>query len=115
MRANRRTTMGKKRHTPEEIVSKLRQVDVLVAQGTPVADAVRTIGVTEVIATLVMISPEGNTMSTPANAADLIVGHSLAAINIPEGSAVRMGWTERLAQLIGSSGRPCIDHRSANV
>ena len=39
---------GKKRHTPEEIVSKLRQVDVLVAQGTPVVDAVRTIGVTEV-------------------------------------------------------------------
>jgi len=40
--------MGKKRHTPEEIVSKLRQVDVLVAQGTPVADAIRAIGVTEV-------------------------------------------------------------------
>src|SRR4051794_9776572 len=34
MRANRRTTMRKKRHTPEEIVSKLRQVDVLVAQGS---------------------------------------------------------------------------------
>src|SRR3954454_18775373 len=33
---------------PEEIVSKLRQVDVLVAQGTPVADAIRAIGVTEV-------------------------------------------------------------------
>ena len=40
--------MRQKRHTPEEIVSKLRQVDVLVAQGTPVADAVRSIGVTEV-------------------------------------------------------------------
>jgi hypothetical protein len=40
--------MPKKRHTPEEIVAKLRQVDVLVAQGTPVVDAVRTIGVTEV-------------------------------------------------------------------
>ena len=37
--------MRKKRHTPEEIVSKLRQVDVLVAQGTPVADAVRNIEV----------------------------------------------------------------------
>src|SRR4051812_38160423 len=48
MRANRRLTMGQKRHTPEEIVSKLRQLDVLVAQGTPVADAVRSIGVTEV-------------------------------------------------------------------
>ena len=40
--------MRKKRHTPEAIVSKLRQVDVLVAQGTPVADAIRAIGVTEV-------------------------------------------------------------------
>jgi putative transposase len=38
--------MGK-RHKPEEIVSKLRQVDVLTAQGSTVADAVRQIGVTE--------------------------------------------------------------------
>ena len=42
--------MRKKRHTPEEIISKLRQVDVLVGQGTPVADAVRSIEVTEVTA-----------------------------------------------------------------
>ena len=40
--------MRKKRHTPEEIISKLRQVDVLVAQGTPVADAIRSIEVTDV-------------------------------------------------------------------
>ena len=40
--------MSRKRHKPEEIVSRLRQVDVLTAQGTPVADAVRAIGVTEV-------------------------------------------------------------------
>ena len=40
--------MSRKRHKPEEIVSKLRQVDVLVSQGTPVADAIRAIGVTEV-------------------------------------------------------------------
>ena len=40
--------MPKKRHKPEEIVAKLRQVDVLVAQGKAVADAIRTIGVTEV-------------------------------------------------------------------
>jgi len=37
-----------KRHTAEEIVAKLRQVDVLMAQGRPVAAAVRSIGVTEV-------------------------------------------------------------------
>ena len=40
--------MSRKRHKPEEIIAKLRQVDVLVGQGTPVADAVRSIGVTEV-------------------------------------------------------------------
>ena len=40
--------MARKRHGAEEIVSKLRQVDVLMAQGRPVADAVRAIGVTEV-------------------------------------------------------------------
>jgi putative transposase len=38
----------KKRHKPEEIVAKLRQVDVLVSQGQAVADAIRSVGVTEV-------------------------------------------------------------------
>ena len=40
--------MPKKRNTPEEIVAKLRQVDVLVSQGQNIADAVRQIGVSEV-------------------------------------------------------------------
>jgi len=40
--------MGKKRHSAEEIVSKLRQVDVLTAQGRTVAEAIRSIGVTGV-------------------------------------------------------------------
>ena len=40
--------MPKRRHKPEEIVTKLRQVDVLVSQGQSVADAIRSIGVTEV-------------------------------------------------------------------
>ncbi len=40
--------MASKRHTPEQIVAKLRQVDVLTSQGTSVADAIRSIGVTEV-------------------------------------------------------------------
>ena len=40
--------MPMKRHKPEEIVTKLRQVDVLTGQGQRVADAVRAIGVTEV-------------------------------------------------------------------
>jgi transposase-like protein len=37
----------KKGHTPEEIVAKLRQAEVLIGQGKTVADAVRAIGVTE--------------------------------------------------------------------
>ena len=40
--------MPRKRHTPEESVAKLRQVDILVSQGQNVADAVRSIGTTEV-------------------------------------------------------------------
>jgi len=40
--------MGRKRHKPEEIVAKLRQVDVLTTQGQTVAEAIRSIGVTEV-------------------------------------------------------------------
>ncbi len=40
--------MPRKRHKPEEIVAKLRRVDVLVSQGQSVADTVRGIGVTEV-------------------------------------------------------------------
>src|SRR4051794_18852583 len=39
--------MAGKHHKPEEIVAKLRQVEVLAGQGQPVADAVRAIGVTE--------------------------------------------------------------------
>jgi len=39
--------MARKRHKPEEIVTKLRQVEVLVAPGKPVAEAARAIGVTE--------------------------------------------------------------------
>ena len=40
--------MARKHHKPEEIVAKLRQVDVLVSQGKSVADSIRAIGVTEV-------------------------------------------------------------------
>ncbi|MDB5652255.1 MAG: transposase [Hyphomicrobiales bacterium] len=40
--------MPRKRHKAEEIVTKLRQVDVLTAQGRPVGEAIRSIGVTEV-------------------------------------------------------------------
>ena len=40
--------MPRKHHKPEEIVVKLRQVDVLVSQGQNIADAIRQIGVSEV-------------------------------------------------------------------
>ena len=39
--------MGTKRHKPEEIVAKLRQVEVLTAQGQSIAEASRAIGVSE--------------------------------------------------------------------
>ena len=39
--------MGRKHHKPEEIVGKLRQVEVLTAQGKPVIEGVWAIGVTE--------------------------------------------------------------------
>ncbi|EFO33269.1 transposase IS3/family protein [Roseibium sp. TrichSKD4] len=39
--------MATKRHKPEEIVSKLRQVEVLVGQGMPRIDAIRQVRITE--------------------------------------------------------------------
>jgi transposase len=40
--------MPRKNHKAEEIVAKLRQVDVLTSQGQSVPDAIRSIGVSEV-------------------------------------------------------------------
>jgi putative transposase len=40
--------MPRRRYKPEEIVAKLRQVDILVSQGQNMADAIRQIGVSEV-------------------------------------------------------------------
>jgi len=39
--------MAIKRHKPEEVVSKLRQVEVLVGQGMPRIDAIREIRIAE--------------------------------------------------------------------
>lgn len=39
--------MATKRHKPEEIVLKLRQVDVLVGQGMARVDAIRQVSITE--------------------------------------------------------------------
>jgi len=40
--------MPRKRYKPEEIVAKLRQVDVLISQGQSMAEAIRQTGVSEV-------------------------------------------------------------------
>ena len=39
--------MPRKRYTPEEIVAKLRQVEVLTSQGSSIAEGAKAIGVTE--------------------------------------------------------------------
>jgi len=39
--------MVNRRHTPEEIVTKLRQVEVLAGQGMPRLDAIREVQITE--------------------------------------------------------------------
>jgi len=40
--------MSKKRYRPEEIISKLREVDIFVGQGKTVAQAIKAIAVSEV-------------------------------------------------------------------
>ena len=39
--------MARKRHTPEQVINKLREAEVALAEGGTVADAARRIGVTE--------------------------------------------------------------------
>ena len=39
--------MGRKHHTPEQIITKLREAEVLLGKGQPVGEACRRIGVTE--------------------------------------------------------------------
>ena len=51
--------MPRKRHKAEEIVAKLRQVDVLTSQGQSVADAVRSVGITDCPASAFMRRIEG--------------------------------------------------------
>ena len=39
--------MGRKRHGPEEVIGKLREVEVLIAKGATIPEASKAIGVTE--------------------------------------------------------------------
>lgn len=45
--------MANKRPNPEEVVTRLRQVEALTGQGMPRLDAIRQIGVTEHVVLLV--------------------------------------------------------------
>jgi transposase-like protein len=40
--------MSKKRYRPEEIISKLREADVLISQGKKVVDVIKALGITDV-------------------------------------------------------------------
>ena len=40
--------MAKKRYRPEEIISKLREADVLLSQGKKVVDGIKALGITDV-------------------------------------------------------------------
>lgn len=39
--------MARRRHTPEQVINKLREAEVTIAEGSTVVDAARRIGVTE--------------------------------------------------------------------
>ena len=39
--------MAKKRHTPEQVINKMREAEAAIAEGSTVAEAGRRIGVTE--------------------------------------------------------------------
>jgi len=40
--------MSKKRYRPEEIISKLREADVLISQGKKVVEVIKSLGITDV-------------------------------------------------------------------
>ena len=48
--------MAKKRHTPEEVLNKLREAEEAIAEGSTVAEAARRVGVTEEIVVLAQLT-----------------------------------------------------------
>ena len=58
---------ARKQYKPEEIIAKLRQVDVLVSQGQSMADAIRQIGVSEVTGTSCSRTFKHSSRSDPLN------------------------------------------------
>lgn len=47
LRLNPRSIMKKKKHTPEQIITLLRKVEALTAEGSTIAEAAKQIGVSE--------------------------------------------------------------------
>src|SRR6266851_2472928 len=62
---SRRTVMARKRYKPEEIVAKLRQVDVLVSQGQNMVDAAGSPG----LHTFIRMFPGGKAPEYPTELA----------------------------------------------
>ena len=60
--------MPQKRYRPEEIIAKLREAEVLLAQGKKVPDVVRALGVSEVT----YLSPSNPGQQWPLTAGDLV-------------------------------------------
>jgi putative transposase len=58
--------MARKRYKPEEIVAKLRQVDVLVSQGQNMMDAIRQSGVSDHGGCAVRRESQGQLLATCA-------------------------------------------------
>lgn len=55
--------MAWKRHTPEQIIRKLREAEVELAKGQPAADVVRKLGIAEQTYYTCSTKPAGNEMS----------------------------------------------------
>src|SRR3712207_8408994 len=90
------TGMAGKRSTPEQIVAKLRQVEVLTAQGKPVAEAVRAIGVSE---------PTYYRWRAAYRGAELAPGRGLAQRGAEEVRAGTAGGDSRPAKIIPKGAR----------
>ena len=75
--------MARRKYTPEQIIGKLREVEVALAQGSTVALAVRSIEVTE------------QTHSTPLRAGSTIAGAGSTAVSTLNRPAASKSWRKR--------------------
>ena len=94
--------MPRKSYKPEEIVAKLRQVDVLTSQGQGVAEAIRSIGVSEVT---YYLYGRLSLCKTGMNVVSLIRGKHLSGVTGFCRSA-QMGNPHTRTSTAGRPGRP---------